>query len=307
MMNFHSKKSNTAHNRASTAKLVGLATLRFFQFASAVLVMSLIAYAIHAYGFHGSKKTNFVLAVGVIGTFYNLAVFVLAIAVPKLVFAGIYFFFEVVMCLLWFAAFIVDAKVQGDHSCKIKHTAQYNPKYGNLQSFTDSEGDFNAFTNKYTTKTEKTACQSAKASIAFAGLSWALFMISSVFVGLNILNPVIAHYGGKGMFKTGSSMGTRVDRASALTLVDPIEDKYAPEDVEAAAGVPNANVVHNEEDQHTLSTNNTAHDGQEKSETSEVSPTQSAAMTQAQIQAQAHARARAHSISLSRAQSREDA
>ena len=280
MLGFHSNKSTTTttHNRASKWQIMGYATLRFFQFASAVLVMSLIAYAIHAYGFHGSKKTNFVLAVGVIGTFYNIALLCLSIIAPKLVFAGIYFFFEVVMCLLWFCAFIVDAKVQGDHGCKVKHIPTYNPKYGSLEQFQDADGDYNPFTDKYSTKNVKTACQSAKASIAFAGLAWALFLISSIFVGLNILNPVIAHYGSAGMFKTGTSMGTRVDRPSALTLVDPIESSYAPEDVEAAtatdaAGVPvtaatNAHVAAANTDQHTMSTDNSAHDGQEKSEAS---------------------------------------
>ena len=282
MLGFHSNKSTTTTGtKASRGQIIGFATLRFFQFASAVLVMSLIAYAIHAYGFHGSKKTNFVLAVGVIGTFYNIALLCLSIIVPKLVFAGIYFFFEVVMCLLWFSAFIVDAKVQGDHGCKVKHITNYNPKYGSLEQFQDSEGDYNPFTGKYSTKSVKTACHSAKASIAFAGLAWALFLISSIFVGLNILNPVIAHYGSAGMFKTGTSMGTRVDRPSALTLVDPIETSYAPEDVEAAtatgaAGVPvtsttaptTAAVHNNAVDQHTMSTENSAPDGQEKSEAS---------------------------------------
>lgn len=276
MLGFHSNKSTTTttYNKPSRFQLIGYATLRFFQFASAVIVMSLIAYAIHAYHFHGSKKTNFVLAVGVIGTFYNIALLCCSVIVPKLVYAGIYFFFELVMCLLWFCAFIVDAKVQGDHGCKVKHVSSYNPKYGSLEQYQDAEGDYNPFTHKYSTKSVKTACQSAKASIAFAGLAWALFLISTIFVGLNILNPVIAHYGSAGMFKTGTSMGTRVDRASALTLVDPIESSYAPEDVEAAtatdaAGVPaTTTAAANTADQHTMSTDNSAHDGQEKSEAS---------------------------------------
>ncbi|SMN21339.1 similar to Saccharomyces cerevisiae YDL218W Putative protein of unknown function [Maudiozyma saulgeensis] len=287
MLGLHKKNrttTTTVHTapRSSPAHLIGYAILRFFQFASAVIVMSLLAYAIHSYGFHGSKKTNFVLAVAVISVFYSLAVFFLAIAMPKLVLAGLFFFFEVIMCMLWLAAFIVDAKVQGDHSCKIRTTDQYNPKFGSLQSFRESGGEYNPFTGKYTTNNQKTACHSAKASIAFAGLAWVLFLLSSVFVGINILTPVISHFGGKGLFKTGSSMGTRVDRASALTLVDPIQDgtttatttgAYAANDVEAATGVPMAAGPNVREDQHTLSTNNTTHyDGQEKSEVSNEVP-----------------------------------
>lgn len=259
-MNTHFNKNG---NR-SCLKLTGYATLRFFQFASAVLVMSLIAYAIHAYDFHGSKKTNFVLSVGVIGLFYNIALFFLAIAVPKLVYAGVYIFWEVVMCLLWFCAFIVDAKVQGDHSCKIKHTDVYKPKYGSEEAYNESAGEYNPFTHKYTTKAEKTACQSAKASIAFAGLSWALFLISSVFIGVNIMKPIMAQYGTAGLWKSGSSMGTRLDRASALTLVDPVEGAFAQDDVEAAQ----APAADDAADQHTASDNDNASYGDDKSEAS---------------------------------------
>lgn len=277
----NSQVNGRQSRKSSIGALVGYGTLRFLQFASAVIVMSLIAYAIHAYNFHGSKKTNFVLAVGVIGVFYNLVLFFLALIVPSLVLAGVYLISEIIMCLLWLCAFIVDAKVQGDHSCKIRRVSSYTPQYGSESDFLESGGEYNAFTHRYTTSSEKTACQSAKASIAFAGLAWLLFVLSTVFVGINIVRPILNHYGGKGLWKTGTSMDTRVDRASALTLTEPVGEKYA-QDLENGAPVNPRHVETEtrteqyraaEVDQRTVSTNNTNNSyAQEKSNVSAGAP-----------------------------------
>lgn len=108
---------------------VFLTLLRFSQFASSVLVMSLLAYAIHAYGNRGNKKTNFTLATGVISVFYLIALGILCLALPTLIYIGMYFCAELIVCMLWLAAFVVLAKAQGERSCSNTNAdgLYYNP------------------------------------------------------------------------------------------------------------------------------------------------------------------------------------
>lgn len=228
------------------------AVLRFFQFASAVIVMSLIAYALHSYDYFGSKKANFGLAVGVIGTFYIICVIIFVAILPQLVLAGPYLIAECIMCLLWLCGFIVTAKVFGQHSCSsTRSVSDYNPKYGSMNAFQNSEGQVNPFTNKYTSSKHSTACNSAKTSIAFSGLSFVLFVISCIILGLNVVKPIVTSHGGAGMWKTGGFLGTRLHRWSGLGLTESVgavqQQTYGPTDLEqqeAAAGTnPNTNTT----------------------------------------------------------------
>lgn len=219
--------SNTAYY-TSRKKSIPLALHRFLQFASAVLVMSLLAYAVNDYNFHGSKKTNFALAVGVIGTFYNLIVFALCLLIPQIVLAGVYMTAEIIMCLLWLCAFIVLAKAQGSHSCHNKTVSIYDPAYGSPESFSETGGQYNPFTNRYTNDGYSKPCRSAKAAIAFAGLNFVLFVLSCIVLGFYVLKPIREQYGSSGQFKTGSFLGTQLDRLSGLFLSRAIPQTVAP-------------------------------------------------------------------------------
>lgn len=228
------------------------AILRFFQFASAVLVMSLLAYALHSYDFFGSRRANFGLAVGVIGLFYILCVIILVAIIPKLVMVGPYLIAECVMCLLWLCGFIVSADIFGKHSCGSSFvTLTYNPKYGSFMDFQDANGRVNPFTNKYSSDSHKNACRSAKTSIAFSGLSFVLFVISCIALGVNVAMPIVHSFGSSGMWKTGSVLGTRLHRWSGLGLTDsvvnnPQQPAYGPTDLEqqeAAAMAGNGGVA----------------------------------------------------------------
>lgn len=207
---------------------VFLTLLRFSQFVSSVLVMSLLAYAIHAYSDRGNKKTNFTLATGVISVFYLIALGILCLALPTLIYIGMYFCAELIMCMLWLAAFVVLAKAQGQHSCKSRNS---------------SGGYYDPYSGQYTTTNHRRACNSSQAAIAFAGLCFLLFLTSVVLLGVNILTPIMGRYKSQGLWRTGASMGTRLHRWSGLALSEPFEESAGydtgnikTEDVEAGAG-----------------------------------------------------------------------
>lgn len=243
------------------------AIVRFLQFASAVLVMSLIAYALHNYNYFGSKKANFGLAVGVIGTFYILCVILFVAVLPQLVLVGPYLIAEGIMCLLWLCGFIVTAKVFGQHSCgSTRNINNYNPNYGSMNAFQNSQGQVNPFTNRYTSSSHKTACRSAKTSIAFSGLSFVLFVLSCVVLGLNVVKPIIAAHGGPGIWKTGGYLGTRLHRWSGLGLTQSVggvqqQQTYGPTDLEqqeAAAGTTTTATGGGIHEQRTMSSGESA-------------------------------------------------
>ncbi|EJS44438.1 YDL218W [Saccharomyces arboricola H-6] len=207
---------------------VFLTILRFLQFASSVLVMSLLAYAIHSYGNRGNKKTNFTLATGVISVFYLIALGILCLALPTLIFIGMYFCAELVVCMLWLAAFVVLAKAQGEHSC----------------GRTNANGlHYNPFSGQYTANSYRRACNSSQAAIAFSGLCFLLFLTSVILLGINVLTPIRRRYKTQGMWRSGASMGTKLHRWSGLALSEPFEETAPYDntnvrtgDVEAGAG-----------------------------------------------------------------------
>lgn len=212
----------------------GLFSLRFFQFASSVIVMGTLAYIETGYHFHGSKRSNFVLAQGVISTFYVICTWFLTLVVPQLIFIGIYWFWELIMLLMWVAAFIVDAKIHGDHSCtNNKHTSTYESHRGSEEEYQMYGGEYNPFTGKYTDKLYSRPCRVGKSSIAFAGLSFALFLISTVVLGVRVMTPIYRKYGFSGLFKTGGAMNNKLNRVHGLTLDHPLDaTDFAPYDPE---------------------------------------------------------------------------
>ncbi|CCD26553.1 uncharacterized protein NDAI_0H03800 [Naumovozyma dairenensis CBS 421] len=239
----------TARPRTFAEHPALLTTLRILEFASSVLVFSLLAFAIHDYNDHGNHKTNFALAVGVISTFYLLAVFLGTLLMPQFVFAGVLLIAEAIVCLLWLCAFIVIAKTVGEHSCSNSRVNQYNPAYGSISSFQQSGGTYNPYTGEYTTSNYHRACNTSKTAIAFAGFAFVLFVITCILLGLNVLKPIVRNFGGQGLWKDGSYIGSKLQRFTGLALDKPLGNTYNV-DMEpgvVGTGVPAA-------DQHTMST-----------------------------------------------------
>ncbi|CCE63720.1 hypothetical protein TPHA_0F02390 [Tetrapisispora phaffii CBS 4417] len=252
-----------------------LTGLRLCEFAASVIVMSLLSFAIHEFGFHGSKKltTGWLLVLS--RFFILLAVIIGSLVTPGLVMAGLLLIGEFIMAGLWISAFIVIADSVGKNGCSNKQSSTYNPNYGSMGDYGMSGGTYNEFTGQYGNQSSGRACNSIKTSVAFAGLAAVLFIISLILVIVNIVVPVGRNYGGAGLFKTGSSMNSKVHRSSALTLSEPIEKTYA---YETGAGVPQAgteqrvaedgvatnqvgnNVPVTTADQHTFSTGASSND-----------------------------------------------
>lgn len=212
---------------SSAMKNFGLFSLRFFEFGSAVVVLGTLGYTVHGYHFHGSKRTNFVLAQAAISTFYSLCTCLLTLAVPQLIFVGLYWFWELIMTMLWLAAFIVDAKVQGDHGCHNRRSTTYEPHRGSQEEFQATNGEYNPFTGKYTTNDYKRPCHTGKASIAFAGLCFVLYLTSTIILGVRVMTPIVKKYGSKGLMMKGSDMNDNsLNRFHGLDLVKPLDDAY---------------------------------------------------------------------------------
>ncbi|EDO16956.1 hypothetical protein Kpol_1041p14 [Vanderwaltozyma polyspora DSM 70294] len=211
---------------AMSKSILPFSIIRFFQFASATLVMSLIAFATRDFHHHSNPKINLGLSVGVISEFYMLCVMIGTLLFPSLVFAGLLFISEAIVMCLYISGFITVAYQVGKHHCRDRVTDTYNPKYGSLADFNEYGGRYNEFTNKYTDKSFGRACNSLKAATAFAGLNTVLFMVTCTLVGINVMRPITNKYGMSGLFKTGSSMGTKLQRFTGLTLSEPVGDSY---------------------------------------------------------------------------------
>ncbi|KAK9368738.1 membrane-associating domain-containing protein [Lipomyces kononenkoae] len=138
------------------------------------------------------------------------------LALAYLVFAPVYwtaavfhrlapFFLELLTNVFWFTAFIVMASIYGPGSCGVYdyggdyYYAYYYPYsyYGNY----------------------KTACESSKAAIAFAAVTWVLFVVTSVIMSNQLF---------------GMPTFRRADAAAAGA---------GPTDVEAAAAGPGGEAV----------------------------------------------------------------
>lgn len=252
-----------------------LTGLRLLELASSVLVMSLLAYAIHAFDFHGSEKINYGLSVGVISVFYLLCVMIGTLIFPSLVMAGLLFITEFIVFCLWISGFIVLAYAVGKHGCSDKISSTYNPKYGSLAEFLESGGQYNVLTNQYTISGFGRACDATKTSVAFAGLATVLFIISIILLGINVLKPIKRSYGFNGFWKSGSDMNTKLHRTSGLTLSEPLEKQY---DYNTATGLPEEQYLNEptsttgvnvNNDQQTFSTGDSSHNAymQEKAAT----------------------------------------
>ncbi|KAL3229250.1 putative membrane protein [Nakaseomyces bracarensis] len=222
---------------AGTFGDISLFSLRFFQLASAVIVLGTLGYVETGYHFHGSKRSNFVLAQAAISTFYTLCTCLLTLIAPQLILIGLYWSWELIMLLMWVAAFIVDAKVHGDFSCgHNKHTATYESKRGSMEDYQRYGGEYNPYTGKYTDNLFKHPCRVGKASIAFAGLSFVLFLISTSVLGARVLTPIYRKYGMSGMFMSGTSMNNKLNRLHGLTLDQPLDGTdFAQYDAEQQA------------------------------------------------------------------------
>ncbi|CCF58631.1 hypothetical protein KAFR_0F00340 [Kazachstania africana CBS 2517] len=250
--------------RSSAISYIPNSILRFLQFASTSIVLGLIAFALHSYHNHGSRRANFALAVGAIGVFYCLAVFFLTLIAPQLVLGGIFLIAEIIMTLLFLCGFIVAAKVFGQHSCGTHVVSSYNPAYGSFADFQSTGGQYDPFKGTYTTKSYTNACRSSKASIAFLGLAFVLSAICCILIGIRVLMPIIRDYGSSGIWKSGTSIGAKLQRATGLDLSTRPGRTYGTgyrQDVETAGMPPEEPGVsgmttqnHRVVDQHTLST-----------------------------------------------------
>ncbi|CEP64634.1 uncharacterized protein LALA0_S12e03400g [Lachancea lanzarotensis] len=238
-----------------------LISLRFWQFACSVIVLGLLAYAMKSYNYHGSKKTNYGLAVGAISTFYLLMLSILGPALHRFLIPGLYLIMELIVTLLWLVAFIVLAKAHGSRSCGLSTNSSYQPKYGSFGDFTNSGGMYDPYTSKYTTNPHTRACHSSQASIAFAGLAFILFAISSILIGLLVMKPLTYRGGGsKALWTPYSNSGLKLNPWTGLRVSDAnrndaeaLANNRGGNNTGAGAGVG--------QDQHTFSTGDSTYNG----------------------------------------------
>ncbi|SSD61706.1 uncharacterized protein SCODWIG_03467 [Saccharomycodes ludwigii] len=186
---------------------IPLTLLRFFQFASSVITLGLTCYTIHAYGRHDSK-TNFGIATSAISCFYLIALILILMFARKWVMPGVFFLCEIIVTILWLCAFVVLAKQHGRYSCSSTYNSSNNLYY-------------NSYLGQYVNSTYSRPCKSSKASIAFAGLSFVLFCVSSFLFWYNIIRPIMNNFKGyKDVWKNSGEIGVSMRRLSGLTLVN---------------------------------------------------------------------------------------
>ncbi|SCU93142.1 LAFA_0F14906g1_1 [Lachancea sp. 'fantastica'] len=242
-----------------------LISLRFWQFASSVIVLGLLGYAIKSYDYHGSRKTNYGLAVAAISTFYLLLLSLLGPVLHRFLLPGLYLIMELILMILWLVAFIVLAKAHGSRSCGLSTTSSYQPRYGSFSDFTNSGGSYDPFTSKYTSNPHTRACHSSQASIAFAGLAFVLFVISSILIGLLVMKPLTYRGGGsKALWTPYSNSGLKLNPWTGLRVSDANRN-----DAEALANNRGGNAAGTGagagtgvgQDQHTFSTGDSTYNG----------------------------------------------
>ncbi|OEJ88267.1 putative membrane protein [Hanseniaspora osmophila] len=181
--------------------------LRLTELAASAIVLGLMAYSRRSYGVHNGKN-NFVIAVSVISLFYLLMLYAILFALRMIMVPGIFFIYEIILMLLWLAAFIVVAWEHGRSSCSV--TDFGNGTY------------YNNYLGSLTTQTYGRACRSSKTAIAFAGLAWLLFTISTFLFWKNVIRPIRKdqYKGFSDIWKSGSVMNINLHRMSGLKLAD---------------------------------------------------------------------------------------
>ncbi|KAL6948515.1 hypothetical protein ACO0QE_000983 [Hanseniaspora vineae] len=189
--------------------------LRLTELATSAIVLGLIAYSTRSYGYHNGKN-NFVIAVSVISIFYILMLYLTLFALRMIMIPGIFFIFEILLMLLWLAAFIVVAWEHGRNSCSATN-------FGNGVYY-------NNYLGSSTSQTYGRACRTAKASIAFAGLAWLLFTISTFLFWKNVIRPIRndQYKGFSDIWKSSQFMHINMHRMSGLKLAD-----YTPPSAQA--------------------------------------------------------------------------
>ncbi|XBW35210.1 hypothetical protein QEN19_000773 [Hanseniaspora menglaensis] len=217
-------------NKQNWAQNISLTALRCFQFMSSVITLGLTSFVRSSYGRHKTRRQNFSIAVAAISTFYLLVLFFLLVIAQKLIIPGAILICEFLLCLLWLIAFIILADLFGKYSCATQPASNFDTAASNNYQGSDPSGYsyYNPFLSNYTNKTYKNTCRSSKTAIAFAGLSFVLFLLSTIFFYIFVIKRIITDYGTwKDVFKRSnkiniqeSSNGVEMHRGSGLALTN---------------------------------------------------------------------------------------
>lgn len=211
-------------------KFLPYVIIRALQFASSVITLGTTAFSRHSYGSFHTEKQNFSIAVSAISTFYLLALLPILLFIRPYIVPGAIFLCEVVLCSLWLCAFIVLADLHGRYTCSAISASNFDsptntPYYG---SNPNNYLYYNKYLGVYTNKSFSSTCRTSKTSIAFAGLSFFLFLFSSILFYLFVMNPITKKYGGmkKNFSKSnqihvpGNPDGVQLHRGSGLILIN---------------------------------------------------------------------------------------
>ncbi|SCU87819.1 LADA_0E06348g1_1 [Lachancea dasiensis] len=233
-----------------------LISLRFLQFVASVIVLGLLAYVLKGYEYHGSRKTNYGLAVACISTFYLLMLCILAPVLHRFLMPGLYLILEAIMTILWLVAFIVLAKAHGSRTCGLSSTNTYNSQYGSFSDFVNAGGSYDPYTGRYTSNAHMRACRSSQAAIAFSGMATILFIVSPILIGLLVIKPLLARSGGRSssLWQPYKNAGLKLNPHTGLRVSD--AERSDTEALGHAAGVTGAG-----HDQHTFSTGDSTYNG----------------------------------------------
>jgi len=133
--------------------------IRTFQLIFAILVMGLAGESLNNY--ETTSAMIFMMFTAVLTIVYFLIITLISFVSGVVFIVGINLFWELILTIFWFAAFISVAAIYGDDDCNNTYASSY---WG------------------YVIHINGDACHSAKAAIAFGALNFALFLSSLIIL-----------------------------------------------------------------------------------------------------------------------------
>lgn len=170
-----------------SSSLILVRAVRIAQFVFTVITLGLTGHMVDYYW--SNSIADYGVATSVLSLVYLISIFFATWFAGAFFMAGPLLLCEILLLILWFAAFIALAAEYGDGSCRVG--GYFYPR----------------------------SCRTGQAAIAMAAISMALYAFSLALLVINSVRPIINSYGSQYLWRTASTMQSTFDQGTGLLLL----------------------------------------------------------------------------------------
>lgn len=156
-----------------TTNFIVQSVLRGLQFISAITLLGLASTSLHQF-IEGEPRMRFTVFCASFALLYLIIHLIMTYACPQFVLTGVIWICEVILTIVFLCSFIAIASRYAGFSCSFQQ--------------------FDQFGNRYNSNVSIPGCHSAKAAIAFAGLLFVLFALSTFIFGYNVVRRTYSQF-----------------------------------------------------------------------------------------------------------------